>query len=538
MSGRFHFGTHTMMRLLRPLLGPCSVLLTACSAVGTQPMTTTPVTAPPIYVSTARVAVNPAIGLDSAATPVGLAQNVGAHFLTLATGQPTQMHWAGTSPSLLLAVATPELDGPGTDVNLRLDGAQPNSPTVAEGNLDDKVVPTGPSCALPAIALGAPTLQSPHFTLAASEQSPPLGDDATFWTIRAGVLAPAGEAFNEVEVPCRRIGVGTHCQVYLDAKLAGDAGIREGAQALQDEFDSHIYPTDTRVFGAAPTPGLNGDGKVLIVLTPEVSGYGKSSALAYFARRDLALRDLSVPSHLHSNQHEILFIDAATLNAARRIDMFTAVAHEFQHLINFHHKTQLGGLTSGESLWLDEGLAMYASAACGYDITTSRTMYQHVAGYLSRAYKYSLTDWTGNPSAQGYGMDYLFITYLAEQFGQELLKDVVAAPTQGKLGLDAQLRKRGSSFAKAFADFSVALAADSLWPDDGHRFSFQGLHLRTKTPFGELKGPSAIRIGPDGIHLPRRADVAFLFHFKPAVGGTDLVLRSAGGPFAATALVP
>jgi hypothetical protein len=515
---------------MKRLLVSATLLATACAPVAPVVPTAKP---NGIYVPTARVRLEPAALIDAGAAALPPGEEFGGHLYTLAAGPATRLRPPANGNGLFLAVGTPEPAGPNQDVDLSLDGAQANEPTGEEA----PELPTGPGCAMPSIALAGDIGGYRVFDVAGGPAPAPAAETDRFWVIRAGLPAPKGQAFDEVEVPARRVVAGKFCQVYLDASVTEPAKL-EAARAIADAFDTKIYPTDTRVFGSAPVPGIDGEPKIYIVISPEVSGRGQSAALAYFARRDLSLRAATPPSHAHSNQKEVLFIDAFVLEPERRNDLLAAVAHEFQHLINFHHKAKLNGQPGGETLWLDESLAMYASHVCGYGIDTSRTMYQHVAGYLSRPYKYSLTDWPGNPAVQGYGVGFLFLTYLADRFGQDLVTAAVASPQTGKANLDALLGARGSSFAAAFDDFGAALANDGLFPDPSGRFAFKSLHVRGPNPFGELNGPSAIRVGPSGAHLPRRADVAFLFHWKPPAGADALVLRGRGGPFGAVALVP
>jgi hypothetical protein len=437
----------------------------------------------------------------------------------------TRLRRPAQGNGLFLALATPELNKAGSDVDLSLDAAADNQPDPGGADLSEPELPAGPSCALPAIELEG----SGYHTLALPQLPAEPVDPASFWVIRAGVLPPTGQAYNETEVGVKRVAVGEHCRIYLDGQVSeGEA--REGVDALLEAFEQKIYPAATQAFGAPPALPVS------IVLSPQVSALGKTAVQAYFARRDMHPRVSGIASRVHSNQRPVLYVDSYALAPERRLNLLATVAHEFQHLINYGAKLKAN--VAGEQRFLDEALAMYSSEVCGYGPTVASGMYQHVAAYLQRPYKYSLTDWTGNPGAQGYGIGYLFIAYLADRFGPELIRELVDSPVLGKNNLDVALMRRGSSYKQAFGDWAVVLATDGFIQTGDPRFSYHERRLRLKTDFGELKGPAAIRLGPNGAHLPRRADVAFLFHFKPGPGDGDLVLRGKGGPFQAMALIP
>jgi hypothetical protein len=504
------------------------------------PLASVAATQTSIRVPTSRVRVEGAVGIDPSAVALPALTTGQTRLSLLAQGNATRLPRPNGANAVFLALATPELSAPNADVQVALDGALANDPADPAGALGDATKEAGPSCVLPETPTVPNALLEGHAAFGLLDVPTPIPDardSERFWVIRPGLAPMPGQPYNEVEIQAKRTYVGVHCQIYLDESVVGDGNTADAARALAEAFDATIYPTDTRIFGLPPEPGIDGDARIFILVSPQVSASGKTGVLAYFARRDLARRDDGLSTHGHSNQKELLCVDARTLAPGRRTDLLAAVAHEFQHLINYHQKAVVAGVAGGEERWLDEALAMYASGACGYGITVSPNMYQHVAGYLQSAYQFSLTDWAGNPAGQGYGMGYLFTSYLAERFGEGIISELLHANERGKANLDARLRAHGSSYTAAFGDFAVALAVAGLLPDtDAGRFKLSSVPLRGVTPFGTLDGPSAIRIGVSGARLPRHADTAYLLHLRPGAG--DLVLRTAGGPFFGAAITP
>ncbi len=531
------------MRDLHPFL---SLFVAAATAAGCTPpvaATAGPTPGPSavaiaraqVAIPTARVRLDPAGALDHAISPTTAADRLGGRLFQFGPGAYRLPRPTGAN-GLYLVLATPELTGPGTDLELSVDGAAAN-PT--DG--DPIALRSREAAPLPELGCGAALIARPP----AGGPLPPArrvlaargaADKETFAVIRPGLPAPAGEAYDEVEVPTRRIFTGEFCHVYLDALITAPAAEAE-ARTLGEAFDRDLYPAVTGAFGAAPDPGVDEERRIFLVVTPQVSAEGRTGTLAYFARRDQAAPDPARPSTRRSNQRDALFIDARTLTQERRPDLYAAVAHEFQHLVHFTRQAPRLSPGTSEELWLEEALATYASHVAGYTFKTSRTMYGHVAGFFARAYNYSLTDWPGNPYGNGYGPGYMFIAYLVDRFGDEFLAECAGASEVGKANLDARLRARGSSYPEAFADWAVALVNDGMYDDPSGRFAYKTLELRGDTPFGRLDGPAAIRLGPTGAHIPRRADVAYLFHVRPDPALIEPTVR-ATGTFQGMAIVP
>jgi hypothetical protein len=512
--------------LFRATLPSLTLCLFACQAggVGPQPAASSATPAPVAAraeIQTARVRLAPA-QLVAQAPVAGLARAAEApHLFSLARGA-----WEVPLPrngnGLYMVLATPEWPEAGTAHNMLVEGVLPNPPA------NDSLTLATPEATGVGSACGASVAEAtdpaPPPARRQLTSVPAAADTERFWVIRAGQPAPPGEAYDEVDTPCNRVYTGTSCHVYLDARLAAPEAIAE-AKVLGEAFDARLLPGVSQLFGPAPQPGIDGDPRVFLVVSPEVSASGRSGALAYFSRRDQRTRGDGTPSGKHSNQRDALFIDARTLTESRRADLYAAVAHELGHLIHFtRHAPKLPPGVS-EKLWLEEALAMMASHACGYTYETAPSMHHHVAGFLAQPYKYSLTDWAGNPGQAGYGIGYLFLLHLYERHGPEVIRAIVDSAEVGKATLEASLRGRGSSFREAFGDWAVALLNDGLFERAGSPWAYPTTQLRGVTPHGTLKGPAAMRMGPEGAYVPRRADVAYVFHVKPQDQRQALAIR-------------
>ncbi|HEY9723966.1 MAG TPA: hypothetical protein V6D47_18335 [Oscillatoriaceae cyanobacterium] len=244
------------------------------------------------------------------------------------------------------------------------------------------------------------------------------------------------------------------------------------------------------MFGNEPNPGIDNDSRVYILLSPAVGNYGKDNTLGYFSQRDEYLPSQSGPEMLkHSNAKEMLYISSHIVATGADEDYLGTIAHEFQHMINFNQKVLLGGNRTSEDLWIDEGMAMYAIEANGYGLKSGgQVLANHVRRFEQAPESYSLTSWDDNPEGIGYGPVYLFMVYLADHFSESIIHDIVTSKQEGIANIDAQLRRRGTTFNQVFHDWCVANLLDGRSEDDDPRYEYQSLKVRGQTGQTTLDG--------------------------------------------------
>jgi hypothetical protein len=336
-----------------------------------------------------------------------------------------------------------------------------------------------------------------------------LGDTGTFW-----VTASSTAGDRDVQVTARAAYLGEHCTVMVDRQVGSALDAR--AQEMGQAFDAKIYPTDARLFGAPLADGH--DPKVTILLSPEVDDHGRGSTLGYFTVLDLfSPADFpNEPALAHSNSRLMLYASSAVAAHGGPEDYMGTLAHELQHLINGTHKAFGSAEVSQEDLWLNEGLSMYAMQANGYGLgTNARALYDHVQTYLASPGSWSLTDWDKDPHGSAYGAVYLFVTYMAERAGEDVLKQLVAAPETGEANLNARLAAKGLTFDGLFRDWVQAMLANGYRSIDLKANGLQGVAVSEL----ELPGATQIKV------LPRSANY-LLLHSEQG-GRFDLGLTGA-----------
>ena len=171
--------------------------------------------------------------------------------------------------------------------------------------------------------------------------------------------------------------VSQHAIVVSDVDSPPNGFTAADFQAVGDEFDQLIYPTDVGYFGM-PTD-LDNNGRIFIYYTPAVNKLtpaGQAGKTGYVGGFFFA-GDLYPPTSagcLASNQGEIFYLLAPDPTGVNGNSFSTAfvrqitrgtVAHEFQHMINSGNRYTSPVVENFEATWLDEGLAHFAEDAVG-----------------------------------------------------------------------------------------------------------------------------------------------------------------------------
>jgi len=153
----------------------------------------------------------------------------------------------------------------------------------------------------------------------------------------------------------------------------------------------------------------------------------------------------------------------------RVIELLPGVmVHETQHMINWRYKvTDRGQQGEPETLWLSEGMAHMAEELGGDaaydagDIDLANDLYSSNFGrllaYLEEPSAYSLTVTEGSGTLEERGAAWVFLRWIADQYGDFIFRDLTQTPENGVANVAAQT---GESFFRLFADWAVALWAE------------------------------------------------------------------------------
>lgn len=221
-----------------------------------------------------------------------------------------------------------------------------------------------------------------------------------------------------------------HAYFYADSSLdISDASLAQAAEA----FENTTWPRITGVFGEPPSPGIDGDPRI-IVLVADLGG----------AVGGYVLSDDAFPREVRplSNEAEVIYLDDELGVATPSFD--AVAAHEFQHLI---HKRN----DRSEEAWVNEGLSELAFGSVAGTISTISAFEALPATQLNR--------WESTGSSAHYGASAAFFTYVAARFGGDQQAGAIAREADdGINGVEDYLSSvaGGLSFRDVFADWLAA----------------------------------------------------------------------------------
>jgi len=234
-------------------------------------------------------------------------------------------------------------------------------------------------------------------------------------------------------------------------------------QQIMDEFDNHIWQTDTSFFGQyANRPGPLDDYKIQILI--------------FNIRDEFFYSPLTAPGFIEgyfwsyasdTNHANIIHIDTwqwfrrqgptpnggvgvpyvaipYTPSQCRPYEYEGTFAHEFQHLI--HHD-----IDPNEYSWVNEGCSTLAEYINGYGVTSN------LAYYITDFYEISLTQWEGQLA--NYGVVFLWTLYMYEHYGgQPFIWAIVHEQANGIQGYNNVLEARHihKTFDEIFQDWEIA----------------------------------------------------------------------------------
>ncbi len=260
-------------------------------------------------------------------------------------------------------------------------------------------------------------------------------------------------------------------QFWLDKKAVGSIDEKILEKSVK-YWETKAFPIVTSKFGDAPMPpnDVDGEVKINLFLTPLEKGlYG------YFYSADV-LPDETTPE---TNKMDMLYINSdiyktgeANLDAANG-----TLIHEFQHLVNFNVKvTQKLNQKKEpiyEDVWLNEGMSTYSEQLGGYGLPAND---EFSAQYLQSFFNdTSVVPIVTNEGTINYGTSLLFVIYLVEQYGVDILKKLTSSD---KSGIENIEYVTGKPFKTTFNQWATAILLSGSKKDS--KFDFKSVSLHKK----------------------------------------------------------
>lgn len=229
--------------------------------------------------------------------------------------------------------------------------------------------------------------------------------------------------------------MGDHCLVWCEDNLTGDEAITDENKftQIQQKFDL-IYDVETEIFGKAQGYIVSNpqelvskvDDKINIVImnpkNPNVGGFFSSNDMILQSAIDSIVENKSQKS----NENQIIYINSYKINKDFDFSL-SAIAHEFQHLLNFIHDCVSLGLDF--QMWYSEMLSVLAQDIFHEELSPDSLEPYNRLELFKRFTNYGVTYWTPQPTITdtkcliGYAVNYAFGAFLFRNYGGvELLK--------------------------------------------------------------------------------------------------------------------
>lgn len=325
--------------------------------------------------------------------------------------------------------------------------------------------------------------------------------------------------------PATLRAVGSHCYIWVldsyfdDSSASGSKISSEEANALAKKFDE-LCPLVREVFGTESdkmidtrdlvdiSSGSDTGTKVNIVVYDIEGDYKdgqQSGTLGYFWAKDYYTAAAAAESRDATigltNCGKYFYVDSYFLNEAPEM-LYSTLAHEFQHMINFGQKTMWSMETAQteaqvlvSQTWSNEMMSMVCEdmvqeylGVQDKDSPIARLLWFCQYYYLS-----GLTDWLDGNSVQvSYAGAYAFGAYLARNYGgKELIKQIATNKYVDQQAITQALKSIGEkeTFDSVFEKYAQALVLDNA-PSAANAPSFK----KSVLGIGEGKRMKAIDI--------------------------------------------
>lgn len=350
-----------------------------------------------------------------------------------------------------------------------------------------------------------------------------LGQELTF------NIEPSYDLYGRDELTASLAMISRMAYWYVDAAIGETPEIKGALSSLSQEFEEKIYPTLTQVFGTEWSPGIDKDTRIVILIHPMKDKRG-----GYFNFAD-EYPKIQIPN---SNEREMVYLNSQYLTTGSAKSF---LAHEFMHLITFNQKDRNYGVS--EDVWLNEGRAEYVSTLLGYDNNYEESnLKNRISNFLNKPSD-SLTEWKDYP--EDYGVANLFIQYLVDHYGIQILADSLKTPKTGISSINAVLARKGfkEDFSQAFINWAIAVLVNDCQISEKYCYFNNNLKNFRVTPllnFLPSVGPSTLSVEnttrdwSGNWHKFIDGDGTLTLEFRAATGALfklPYVLEKRGGDF-------
>lgn len=209
---------------------------------------------------------------------------------------------------------------------------------------------------------------------------------------------------------------------------------------LSNEFKDHIYPVLTETFGNEWKPGVDEDEKITVLFHEMKNGVS-----GYFNSGD----EYKIIQVSDSNEREMVYLNPNYIGNEK---MKSFLAHEFMHLITFNQKEKRHNVS--EEVWLNESRAEYVPTLLNYE---ENSLLRERMNTFTRNPDNPLCEW--EEREEDYGVISMFIHYLVDHYGVEVLSDSLKSNKVGIESINYALEENNfeGNFNDIFTDWVIAV---------------------------------------------------------------------------------
>ena len=287
-----------------------------------------------------------------------------------------------------------------------------------------------------------------------------VGDTKVFWNWDFSVMPPTW-----VQDPATCRAVGEHSYVFVADDQwnvnMNQTDVDEVLFRLEDETlnstEYGIVEMDTLYFGDIPDE-LDNDPKVIFFFS-RLGSFNGTVFDGYFSSYNQMTEAEAQADGSHSNECEMLYMSCDPVNPTATSTL-SVLSHELEHLIHWGYDTD-------EETWLDEGCAELAMVLYGHP--------DPIVDFPSNPNN-NLIVW--DQTFSDYVQTMLFFTYLSEQYGSDLIKEIVANTENSVTSINTVLANNGISetFTDIFNNWTIANFLDDTNFESG-LYGYESLDL-------------------------------------------------------------
>ncbi|MFZ2969793.1 MAG: hypothetical protein WA063_01450, partial [Minisyncoccia bacterium] len=273
-------------------------------------------------------------------------------------------------------------------------------------------------------------------------------------------------------------------EYYINLSQAEKIKFDQDLELLSENFDNVIYPQMREIFGEEWNPGIDGDERITILFTKTQENVG-----GYFNPNDEYKKENIVDEK--SNEREMLYLNSIFIGN-ERIESF--LAHEFQHMITWYHKTKLRNIT--DDIWLNEARSEYSSTVIGYDDNYASSNLRARADNLMGNQTDSLTEWKNK--IYDYSSVNLFSQYIADHFGSQIFRTMIGDASVGIQSIEDSLKEEGypeTTFRDIFSNWTIAnyinnrtFSEDSAYGYMNANLNYDNFHFKPTNSYSIKQG--------------------------------------------------